>query len=79
MRSAVWLDHWVNYPTRFVLDGDTILPDELWVADEHAARIARETVPGPPVVVQGNPYLDEIVVARSARSSARTPASTCST
>jgi hypothetical protein len=61
VRSAVWLDHWANYPTRFVLDGDTALPDELWVADQHAARIARETVPGLPVIVQGNPYLDEIV------------------
>ena len=35
--SAVWLDHWVNYPARFVLDGESVLPDELWVADEHAA------------------------------------------
>ena len=61
VRSAVWLDHWTNYPTRFVLDGATALPDELWVADEHAARIARATLPGPPVIVQGNPYLDEIV------------------
>jgi hypothetical protein len=56
VRSAVWLDHWVNYPER--LDR---LPDELWVSDEHAARIARATVPGPPVHIQGNPYLEDIV------------------
>ena len=43
VRSVVWLDHWVNYAARF-----DVLPDELWVCDEHAARIARETVPGPP-------------------------------
>jgi hypothetical protein len=54
VRSAVWLDHWVNYPARF-----DVLPDELWVCDEHAARIARETVPGPPVIVRGNPYLED--------------------
>ena len=42
---TVWLDHWVNYPMRFVLDGEAVLPDELWVSDEHAARIARETRP----------------------------------
>jgi hypothetical protein len=55
VRSAVWLDHWVNYAMRFDL-----LPDELWVCDEHAARIARETVPGPGVRVRGNPYLEDV-------------------
>jgi len=54
VRSAVWLDHWVNYAARF-----DRLPDELWVCDEPAARIARETVPGPPVLVKGNPYLED--------------------
>jgi hypothetical protein len=58
VRSAVWLDHWVNYRVRF-----DRLPDELWVCDEYAARIARETVPGPPVHVQGNPYIDDQVTA----------------
>jgi hypothetical protein len=56
VRSAVWLDHWVNYALRFDL-----LPDELWVCDEHAARIARETVPGPAIHVKGNPYLEDVV------------------
>ena len=46
VRSAVWLDHWVNYPQRFVLDGAAVLPDEVWVADEHAERLAAETLPG---------------------------------
>ena len=59
VRCAVWLDHWVNYPPRFVLDGEVVLPDELWVADEHAARLAPETVPGPPVQRRGNPYLED--------------------
>jgi hypothetical protein len=54
VRSAVWLDHWVNYAARF-----DVLPDELWVADEYAEAIARETVPGPPVIVMGNPYLED--------------------
>ncbi len=59
VRCAVWLDHWVNYPPRFVLDGEVVLPDELWVTDEHAERLALETVPGPPVRVRGNPYLED--------------------
>jgi hypothetical protein len=54
VRCAVWLDHWMNYPARF-----EELPDELWVSDEHAERIALATVPGPPVSVRGNPYLED--------------------
>jgi hypothetical protein len=68
VRSAVWLDHWVNYPARF-----DVLPDELWVCDEPAARIARETVPGPPVVVQGNPYLEDAAAEVRALAGPRGP------
>ncbi len=73
VRSVVWLDHWVNYPARFVLDGETVLPDELWVADEHAARLARATVPGPPVRVRGNPYLEDAAAEIQALTGPRGP------
>jgi hypothetical protein len=59
VRSAVWLDHWTNYAARFVSDGTLILPDEVWVADEHAALIARRELPGARVRLRGNPYLEE--------------------
>ena len=65
VRSAVWLDHWVNYPVRF-----DVLPDELWVCDEHAARIARAQLPGPPVKVMGNPYVEDLAAAIRALGSA---------
>jgi hypothetical protein len=68
VRSAVWLDHWVEYAVRL----DT-LPDELWVCDEHAARIARATVPGPPVQVRGNPYLEDAAAEIRALAGARGP------
>src|SRR4051812_17830118 len=45
VRSAVWLDHWINYRQRFVLDGELVAPDEVWVSDEHAARLAAEALP----------------------------------
>jgi hypothetical protein len=61
VRSAVWLDHWVNYAERFVLDGELTLPDEVWVADEHARRLAAETLPGARIRLCRNPYLDDIV------------------
>ena len=50
-RTAAWVDHWIGYRERF----DSVLPDELWVADEHAAALARRTVPGPEIKVVGNP------------------------
>ena len=39
--SVALVDHWVNYPQRFVRDGTTQLPDELWVSDEDAQAIAQ--------------------------------------
>jgi hypothetical protein len=68
VRSAVWLDHWVNYPVRF-----DVLPDELWVCDEPAARIAREQLPGPPVKVMGNPYVEDLAAEIRAHERPRGP------
>ena len=59
VRSAVWLDHWVNYPERFVLHGELVLPDEVCVADEHAQRLAAQTLPGAEIRLCGNPYLED--------------------
>ncbi len=59
VRCAVWLDHWVNYPMRFELDGASVLPDEVWVCDEHAAALARAELPGADVRLKGNPYLED--------------------
>jgi hypothetical protein len=71
VRCTVWLDHWGNYPMRFELDGESVLPDELWVSDEHAARLARATVAGPRVRVQGNPFLED--AAEEIRALGRPP------
>jgi hypothetical protein len=59
VRTASWLDHWIGYRERF----DDVLPDELWVADEHAAALARRTVPGPQVKLMGNPHLEDTTAA----------------
>ena len=45
LRVAAVVDHWVNYTQRFERAGSIILPDELWVADEWAAHIARQVLP----------------------------------
>jgi len=57
LRVAAVLDHWVNYPPRFERDGAVVWPDELWVADEWAAQIARQVLPPMPIRVYDNLYL----------------------
>jgi hypothetical protein len=75
-RSAVWLEHWFNFRKRFELAGELVLPDELWVADEHAERLARTELPGPPVILKGNPHLEDGVAEIAeiaARNGSREP------
>lgn len=57
LRSTTFLDHWVNFPRRFQRDGASVLPDELWVGDVEAERLALDVFPGIPVRVVENPYL----------------------
>ena len=41
-RSVSFLDHWVNYQQRFMRDGKVYFPDEIWVGDDSALKIAKE-------------------------------------
>ena len=59
MASAAVIDHWVNYAERFSFEGETVLPDQILVADEYALAEARRAVPGLPVRVLPNLYLAE--------------------
>ena len=58
IHAVAYLDHWVNYSRRF-FQGK--YPDEIWVTDAFALRVAQAELPGVPVKVQGNPYLEETV------------------
>lgn len=58
LRSAAVIDHWVNYRPRFVRDGATILPDEVWITDAFAETIARDAFPTLTVRRFANLYLD---------------------
>jgi len=40
---ASYLDHWVNYKERFFYNKRLYLPDEIWVGDNIAKRIAKKT------------------------------------
>lgn len=59
-RVVAFLDHWVNYQQRFVRNGIQHLPDELWVGDDDAERLAREHFLNIPVQLIPNPYFIEL-------------------
>jgi len=50
VRSIAVLDHWTNYKERFVREGETVLPDEIWVVDSFAEDLARQMFPDVSVV-----------------------------
>ncbi len=59
-RVVAFLDHWVNYRQRFERNGIQHLPDELWLGDVDAERLARECFPGIPIQLVANPYFIEL-------------------
>jgi len=59
-RSVAFLDHWVNYPERFIRGGIQYLPDEIWVGDEDAKALALKHFPNTPVQLVPNPYFIDI-------------------
>ncbi len=56
LKSVAMIDHWVNYENRFIRDGDRLVPDEIWVVDEYAHAIARQTFPGCQVRLKEDAY-----------------------
>ena len=44
-KSVAFLDHWVSYKERFLLNGDIVLPDEIWVSDKYAQKYAYDIFP----------------------------------
>jgi hypothetical protein len=60
IRTAAYIDHWVNYRERFILQGNLVLPDEIWVGDNYALDLAQTTFPGSQVRLEPNLYFQEI-------------------
>jgi hypothetical protein len=56
--SIAVLDHWVNYPARFVRNDVTVLPDTIWVTDTDAEKLALAEFPATPIQLVPNPYLE---------------------
>ena len=59
-KAAAFLDHWVNYWERFVRNGETHLPDEIWVGDPLASAMATDLFPQLRIVLVDNPYFQDL-------------------
>lgn len=57
---AVFLDHWTGYESRFERNGEFVLPDELWVGDVAAEKLAHKAFPDIPVKLVPNPYYADL-------------------
>ena len=73
VKVAAYLDHWINYRERFLLDGALTLPDELWAGDEYAYKLAREIFPTATVVLEPNRYFSDAVAAVAAVEAVAVP------
>lgn len=60
VRSASFVDHWVNYPQRFSCNGESVLPNEIWIGDEFALNVAKQHFPAEIVHLEPNPYFADI-------------------
>ena len=61
LKSIAVIDHWTNYRERFVRNGEEVLPDEIWVVDEYAKKLAEGEFPNLKVVQLPNVYLEKLV------------------
>ena len=77
-KVIAFLDHWVSYIVRFQLDGVTVLPDEIWVADIYAEKIALKTFPGVKVVLTPNPYFIDLQIELKALQESSNDSRKCS-
>lgn len=59
--SIAFIDHWVNYPDRFIRNGLIQYPDKFWVSDNYAFDIAKKIFIDSTVEVIPNFYIDELV------------------
>lgn len=59
-KVVAFLDHWVNYEERFEEQGVAVYPDEIWVGDVEAEKIAHAQFYGLPIVLKSNPYFEDL-------------------
>ncbi len=62
------LDYWVNFSTRFIVDGIFVYPDEIWVTDKYALNNAKKELPGSNILLRNNPYIEELLLKKISKS-----------
>ncbi|MEO0443045.1 MAG: hypothetical protein AAFZ92_04795 [Pseudomonadota bacterium] len=79
IHSIAVLDHWVNYPDRFIRNQNTILPDALWVTDQYAYSLASQQFSDIVVQQRHNAFLERQLKEIKQQQKSRSPAadSTC--
>jgi len=60
IQSVVYLDHWVNYPARFIRNDISYFPDEVWVGDKYAEAIAKQELPNQNIELVKNTYFEDL-------------------
>lgn len=63
LKTVVYMDHWVNYRERFGYprkNWRNNLPDEIWVGDRYAKKLALEFFPEVKIRYKANEYFKEI-------------------
>lgn len=58
IKSITFLDHWINYKTRFLLNKKKIFPDQVWVFDKYAYNKFLNLYPNLDVRLKKNYYLN---------------------
>jgi len=60
VKTITLLDHWAEYLQRFQYQGQTVLPDEIWVSDDDAYQMAITCFPPHMIYRQDNFYFQDI-------------------
>jgi len=59
IKTIAFIDHWTNFSLRFQRNERQVLPDQIWVIDGEAKKMASaEGLPQDKIIVASNPYYD---------------------
>jgi hypothetical protein len=56
IKTIAFLEHWINYKERFLRNKKLYLPNEMYVGDKYAKKIAQKLFKNLPVKLIKNPY-----------------------
>ena len=62
-RVVAFLDHWANFKERFQEKEGTVLPDEIWVGDVEAKKIALASFGSVKIALKPNHYFEDLQLA----------------